>query len=288
MRFKNIRIFFYIALISVIFVRFLQYFHSLDVVTGFIKPEYKLIGYGLLALTFLIAFTVTGVSFLIRRCPVKMPRINIVAGSSALVLAFAILFDIATVGSSASIPTWQTLLLKITGALSAVFFGALFVKSIKKIKKFSIPSICFVAPVVYYLVRLIYVFTASSVIALISDNLLLLISCIFTLLFMFEFCLVKFQSEGETAYKKIAATGFTAVILSAATAFPQIIAVLYHTPAAQRVDFPEALLTLFTGVFIYMFLRNYFSGRNLKKRKRKHRSGKGSAVGKSTDDFYTG
>lgn len=288
MRFKNIRISFYIALLSVIFVRFLQFFHSIDSVTGFIKPGYKLIGYGLLALTFLITVTIMCIGFSIKRCPVKMPRINLVAGCSALVLAFAILYDIALVGTSASIPTWQTLLLKITGALTAVFFGALFVKSTKKIKNFSVPTICFVVPVIYYLVRLIYIFTASSVIALISDNLLSLATCIFTLLFMFEFCIIKFKNEGETSYKKVAAIGFAAVILSAATAVPHVIAVFCHVPHSQRVDLPEAVLTLCSGLFIYLFLRNYFSGRNLKKPRRKHRSKKGSSVGKATDSFYIG
>lgn len=288
MRFKNIRLCFYIALVTVAFVRLLQFFHSIDSVTGFIKPEYELIGYGLLILTFLIAFSVMGISFFIRRCPVKMPRINIFAGSSALILAFSILYDLTSLKASANIPEWQILLLKITGVLAAVFFMMLFVKSLKKIKNFSIQPICFIAPVIYYLARLVYIFTASSVIALISDNLLSLICCIFTVLFMFEFCLIKMKQNSDTSYKKIAATGFTAVILSVATAFPQIVAVLYHTPSAQRVIFSDALLTFFTGVFIYFFLRNYFSGKNLKKYKRRHHISKHTTVGETVDDFYMG
>lgn len=265
MRFKNIRAYFYIATAAAVVIRFFHYFYTLDTVTGFVKPAYKLIGLGLLIALFAISFSVTAVCLFIRRCPVKMPRVNRITGSVSLVLALSILYSLIFVGASANIPAWQPLLLKITGALAAVFFGAIFVKGLKN---FHIPTLCYGIPAVYYLVRLIYIFTAGSSLALVSDNLILLAASIFTVLFMLEFCFVANKLDQSIGYKKIAATGFTAVVLCVIASLPQVLSVMFNTPSAQRVDFPSSLVTLATGVFIYFFLRRHFSGSNLKRRRR--------------------
>jgi len=285
MRFKNIRTYFYIALAASVSVRFLQYFYALDTVTGFIKPAYKLVGFGLLMATVLIALSMLIVSLFIRRCPIKLPRTNRLTGAISLALALAILYDLTTITQSANVPDWQPLLLMISGALAAAFFGAVFVKSLKN---YRIPTVCFAAPVIYYLVRLIYMFTASSTLALVSDNLLCLAAAIFNVLFMFEFCLVANNTDQNTGYKKIAATGFTAVIFCISTTFPQLIAVAFNTPAAQRVDFSSSIVTFITGVFIYFFLRRHFSGSNLKKRRKANRSHTKFMKGDKPDNFYIG
>lgn len=286
MRFKNIRMFFYIALAAATAIRFLQYFYALDAVTGFIKPAYKLIGFGLLAATFLVTFSVSVICLFIRRCPIKLPRTNRLIGVISLILALAIIYNLTTIsGASANIPAWQPLLLKISGAICAVFFGAVFVKGLKN---YHIPAVCFAAPVVYYLVRLIYMFTAGSTLALVSDNLLALAAAVFTVLFMFEFCLIANNTDQNYGYKKIALTGFTAVIFCIATTFPQLVAVAFNTPAAKRVDFSSAALTFITGVFIYFFLRRHFSGNNLKSRRKRRRVHTKFMKGSKPDNFYIG
>lgn len=283
MRYKNIRISFYFALLSVVFLRFLQFFVSLDPVTGFIKPDYKLIGFGLLALTIIISFCMAGIGFTIKRCPVKVPRLSLFSGVFSLALALSIVYDLVIIGNSANIPGWQTLLLRVTGVLAALFFGALFASSLKK---FNIPDFMYVAPVLYYLIKLIYLFTASSIISLISDNLLYLLTHIFSLLFMFEFCVAKFQKENHKNFKKVAATGYATVMLAAATSIPQLAAWYANSPASQRVDFTDAFTTFCTGLFIFSFLGDYFSGYNvrIKSRSKSHYKKSDS----TEDNFYTG
>ena len=200
-------------------------------------------------------------------------------------LALAIIYDLTSVSFSVSVPAWQPMLLKISGAVTAVFFGAIFVKSLKNYK---IPPVCYAAPVVYYLVRLIYIFTATSTLALVSDNLLSITSAVFTVLFMFEICLVANNTDQETGYKRIAITGFTAVVFCIATTFPQLIAFAFDVPAAKRVEISSALVTFMTGVFIFFFLRRHFSGKNLKSRKKRQGARTNFMKGKKTDEFYIG
>ncbi|MBE6733187.1 MAG: hypothetical protein E7561_04230 [Ruminococcaceae bacterium] len=285
MRFKNIRIYFYIALGLGLAVRFFQYFYTMDFVTGFFKPDYKSIGIILVAVVFAISLSMAAVCFLVRRCPIKLPHVGHTAGSFALLNAIAILIDIATLHNGVNVPVWQGMLLKITGALAAVFFGAIFVKCLKNYK---IPSLCFAAPVLYYLTKLIYSFTASSVLALISDHIYTLVAEIFTVLFMLEFALLANNLGGELGYKKIAATGFTAVILSAISSLPPIVTYLANRSLAVRVDFSSEFVMLTTACFIYCFLRRHFSGRNLKRRHKhiKHRSH--LSDDKKSDNFYMG
>lgn len=285
MRFKNIRTYFLMALAVATVLRAFQFFYTLDPVTGFIRPAYKTIGFGLVSLVFLIAASVFGVCLTVQRCPVKLPKINLFTGCSALFAAVTVLYDLAFIGASANIPAWQPMLLKITGALTAVFFGALFIKSIKN---FKIPAICFAVPVIYYLARLIYLFTASSTLSLVSDNLFILSAEIFIVLFMFEFCLVANQLDRDKSYKKIAATGYTAVVLCSASAIPQLLAFLFAPKLTQRVDISVSLVTFSTGLFIYCFLRRHFSGRNLKSRRKHHHLHTQFMRGSSGNDFYMG
>lgn len=285
MRFKNIRTYFYLALIVSVCLRFLQYFYALDPVTGFVKPAYKLIGFGLLIAVFTVAFSVMIISLFIRRCPVKLPHMNRLLGGCSLILALCIIYDITSMGTSASIPSWQPVLLIITGAFTAIFFVALFIKSLKS---YPIPAVCYAVPITYYLVRLIYTFTASSTISLISDNLLYIASEVFTVLFMFQFCLVANKLDQSTGYKKIAISGFSAVIFSLSASFPQLMAVAFHTPASRRVDLSYSALTFFTGIFILCFLRRHFSGSNLKSRRKHKRVHTKFMDGEKTNDFYVG
>lgn len=283
MHYKNIKMSFWFALFIITFLRMMQFFNCLDPITGFIKPDYKFLGFGILVSILVITVVVMCLSFTIKRCPVKVPRLTKVSGAISLILALCILYSLTRLGYSASVPYWQPLILKITGALAAVFFGALFVKSLKD---FPIPAICFVAPALYFLAKLIYVFTATSVIALISDNVLYLATCIFTLLFMFEFCVAKIQTEESNVYKKIAITGFPAVLLSISTSIPQILAWYFKTEAADRVILADAVTMFITGCFIYAFLCRYFSGRNLKSRKSNQKPSDSNTL--SVNDFYTG
>ena len=284
MRFKNIRTYFFITLGLTFVVRFFQCFNTVDYVTGFFKPDYKSIGIILVAVNFLAAFSMVAVSFTIRRCPLKLPSINRVGGSFALANALAILLDIGKLPQTFNVPSWQIVLLKVTGALAAVFFGALFVKSIKNYK---LPSVCYVAPVLYYLVRLIYSFVSTSTLALISDNIYTLAAEIFVLLFMLQFALVANGMGGDYGYKKIAATGFTAVILCVLSSAPPIITYLTNRSLAVRVNFFSEVVFLTTACFIYCFLRRHFSSRNLKKR-RKCRERQSLFIDEDTDNFYMG
>lgn len=284
MRFKNIKTFFYIALSAGLVFRFFQQIYTIDSVTGFFKPAYKNIGIILVGVVFLIAISMAAVCLFIRRCPLKLPKVNHTAGSFALALALAILFNVGTVSPSLTVPAWQTSLLKAKGVLAAAFFIAVFVKCFKNYK---IPALLFATPVLYYLVRLIYTFTATSTISLISDTLYELAAQIFSLLFMLEYALLANNLSGESGYKKIAATGFSAVILCCVASVPPLVTYFANRSLAIRVDFSSSLVTLTTACFIYCFLRSHFSGRNLKRR-RKHTHRHSHFNGDDTDKFYMG
>ena len=285
MRIKNLRLFFVISLALAVVIRAFQAYFTTDPVSGFLKPEFKNIG--LLLCGFVVAITVSVAifSFSIRRCPLKLPRINIFMGLLSLLLAAAIAWNAVLTVPYANTPLWQISLLKLTGFLAALFFVAF---AVKGVKDYTIPPLCFILPVPYWLVRLILIFTSTSSLALIVSTMFILAAEICVLLFMFELALLANQINTEKNYKKIAASGYCSVILCIMAAIPNGIDFVTNRTEVTTLELSSLALYIVTALFIYFFLRNHFSNKNLKKRKRTRKHSTKILPHKGIDQFYTG
>jgi len=282
MRFKNILNYFYIALVTAVVLRIYQLIYTIDNVTGFFKQPYKTIGTLMTAAVFAIILSVGVISSTVHRCPIKMPHVDYLTGGASLVSGLSILYEISTSAPTANVPSWQRILLNLTGLAAGIFFCAY---SVKSVKKFKIPSSLFIFPVLYFVVKLIYTFTAVSSLALITDNIIILLTYICILLFMFEFAKLANGLDSEKGYKKILVTGLTAVILCAVSSLSIIVAAVILNRTDLRENFSSVVSTLFIGFFIFRFIRIHFSGKNLRRHRHRRHSVK-FMEGDGGNNFY--
>ncbi|MBR4072393.1 MAG: hypothetical protein IKK24_00500, partial [Clostridia bacterium] len=217
MRFKNILTYFYFCATIAVVLRTYQVFFTIDSLTGFFKPDYKGLGTVILLALGVILLSLLIVSFTVHRKPLKLPTVGYLDGGISFILGLSIFYDIMNTAPSAGIPSWQRLLLIITGVFAGIFFC---LYALKCFKKFETPAITYIIPSIFWAVKLIYSFTAISSLALITNNIILLATNIFVLLFMFEFAKLANNLDANNGYKKILATGLTAVTLCAISSIP--------------------------------------------------------------------
>ena len=284
MRFKNILTYFYIAVVTSVVLRAYQLIYTIDGVTGFFKQPYKTVGTLIMAVIIAVILSIAIISATVHRCPIKMPHIDYLTGGTAFLAGLGILYETLNIMPTANVPAWQRIFLNLTGLLAGVFFCAY---ALKSVKKFKIPSILFIIPVIYYIVKLIYVFTAVSSLALITDNIINLLMHISVLLFMFELAKLANSLDSDKGYKKLLASGLTASTLCAVCSLSQIAAAVMLNQTDLRDGFASIASTLFTGLFIFRFTRIHFSGRNLR-RHRKRRHTVKFMEGDGGNNFYTG
>lgn len=259
MKYKKIVLFFCIALPLCTLMRFLQLAFTVDTETGFFKPEYKTVGYYLLA--FILAFCAVTVilCFIGHRNPEHPPKKNIFISLSAILFAFTIGTELLSESFSGAVRAWQSALLTVTGVAATLFllaYGA------NGFVRFKIPPIFSVAPAAYFIMRIICDFTSVSSLALITDNVLLLAAYCFNLLFFICFGKLYNKIDTEYNFRRMLATGMGSVILCFTQSVPHFIINAVtgngycHTSLACNAS-------LFAGgLFIAVFIFSHFSYKN--------------------------
>ncbi len=282
MKYKHLILFFLVALPVSVLIRVFQVFFTIDGTTGFFKPEYKAFGLCMVVLVLAIIAATVFISVFIRRCPPKMPRVKPSLGISSILLGLSILYETLNTSYAPNIPFWQKGLVIVFGGTSVVFFVAY---GLKMFKNYHIKRRFYVVPVLYWMVKLIFIFTGISSLALISDNVFLVLSYCSALVFMLEYSKFANKIDVDMNYKKLFASGLAAVILCAVTSFPRFIAVIIGNTKILHESIVSSVTLFFTAVFIAAFIFNDYSVHNLKVKKRHHRA-KTSAPGTQTDGFY--
>ncbi len=259
MKFKKIVLLFSAALPVCIVMRLLQLIHIVEIKTGFFKQEFENEGLYMMTIIFAFAIAVAIFSFTAHRAPDAPPKPNIFMSIASVLISLSILFELFTEKFPTVVKGWQIALLNVTGITAAVFFFAF---SMKLFFSFKLPKICFIIPTAYFVLRVICDFTAISSLALISDNLLLVFSYSAALLFMLNFAKLYNGIDSEYNFRKLMASGLTAVILCFTQSVPHIIVnvmngfVYFHTSMAANIN------VLCTGLFIATFVFSHFSKTN--------------------------
>lgn len=282
MHFKNIVLSFWVSFALAVALRTMQIFFAVDSATGFFKPAYVKIGLIITVLIFIIAVLMAASSLMVRRAPVKMPKLSRKIGVASVLLAGSIAYDLSALSST--VPAWQITLTLILGSVSVLYFLAL---GVKCFVSFKLPQIFAVLPVLYFCAKLIYFFTAISTIALVTSNLFLLIAQAFTVLFMFEFAKLANNIDADNSYKRICFTGFLSALFCAIASIPSLLSALLSNLQTPLSSLSSHLCVFFAGVFIYLFIRRYFSGKNLKHHKR-YRTHTRFIKSDHSDKFYVG
>lgn len=259
MKYKKILLFSGIALPVCLGLRFLQLFYIIEAETGFYKPEFKNFGLYILILIFgFVAATVMFSMFTHRR-PDKLPQINLGLSLSSFLLAGAIVFELFSQKVLFGNAVWQVVFLKLFGILSAVWLVLFGLKGFFNIK---IPVMTSAVLGIFYVMKIICNFASISSLALISDNILLIGSYCFILLFMMNFGKLYSGLDFERGFKKLMATGFGSVILCFTQSIPNIVYNLVSGGNYNHIAQATNINLLITGIFILVFVLSHFSHKN--------------------------
>ncbi len=259
MKYKKIMLFACTLLPISVLLRVAQLLFTVEITTGFFKPEYEAYGYAILIAMFIFAAVAAGLAFTTHRSPEHPPVNNIYMSISSFAVALSVLFEsFGAVVSQFSLP-WQIVMLKITGLLAAAFFVAIGVKGIKDIP---VPSLCYTLPVIYLIFKTIYEFTSISSLALISDNIILLAGYCSVMWFMLQYAKLYNGAEKDSDFRKLLASAILSVIFCFTQSLPQIIVNIYTGNSYLHVSNATNWNMLFIGIFIAIFTFFHFSHKN--------------------------
>lgn len=282
MKYKHLVTFFLIALPICVIIRTLQVLCTVDGVTGFFKHEYRTIGILMSGLLLVIIGTCAVMCSLIKRCPPKMPKVKPLLGVPSVALGVAVLYEIFTNSYNSRIPFIGVVLVDIFGVATAVLFIAY---GLKMFKDFHIKRKLYAIPVVFFMARLVCVFITVSSIALIVDNLFMILCYCSLLLFMLEYAKFANNLDVDMNFKKLLIAGLCSILLCAVSSIPRLIAIISGNTAVLHESVASVITTLVAGVFISAFIFTAYSKDNLLVKKH-HKATKTEAPGSRTDVFY--
>ncbi len=259
MKFNKIVLFFIIALPVSVALSFFQLYYTVEAKTGFLKTGYEALGIGALAVIVAFALATAIFSFFSHRSPEAPPKTNLIMSISSLTVAATVFYDAFIAEPLTIVPALQSFLLRI-GALAAAVFFLLFALAGFFGKK--LPEKATIIPLIYFILKTIHSFLAISAIALIPDNIMMILVYCSVILFFLEFARVYNNATDERSFRKLMASGFASVILCFAQSVPHIFLDVSLTEAASRTSIFSSINILFIGFFITAFIFSHFSKRN--------------------------
>lgn len=260
MKYKKILLFFGIALPASVLLRILQLMFTVDAKTGFFKTEYKEMGFYLLILILLCAAVTAALCFTSHRKPEHPPKKSLILAIAAFLTAGVIGAEIFSESFAGTVMQWQTSLLMLAGIASAVFFV---IYGISLVSDFKLPPISAAIPIIYFIVKIICVFTSVSSLALITDNVLMLAAYCGLLLFFLCFGKLYNNIDREYNFRKLQAAGFGSAILCLAQSVPHIVINILNGNNYQHTSNISNIALLIYGLFAAVFTLTFFSVKNV-------------------------
>lgn len=259
MRLNKIMLLFFLALPVSMGLRFLQLYFTIDAKTGFYFNEAKNFGPMLLVIILLSAFAVALFSYLTFVRPKNPPKINPYISVSAVFLSVGILTEVVFQRNITAI-AWQSAALKL---LSLAMAAYLILLALSPIFKFEIPKILSSVTVLYMIIRIIFDFTSISKLALISDNIILIVTYCAVLIFFLNYTKLYNDADTDKMFKNLLSSGLASVVLCFTNSVPNILINIISDESYLHTSMFTNITVLFLGVFILSFLLSYFSKKNI-------------------------
>lgn len=259
MKYKNIIFLFAVFLPVSIVLRLIQLSFTVDYSTGFFIKEFETNGQAMLVVLLGLCLAPAIFALFSHRNPEKPPQRSIAVGIASFMAAFSVIYELFFEEFSVSVLGWQITAVKITGILTAAFFICY---GLAGILKFKIPNICTAVPVLYYILRIICDFTTISSLALISENLLVMLTYSMILLFMLQFAKLYNGLDSEYNFRKLLATGLAAILLCFTQTVPHITLKLVTGYSFMHTSLATNINIFFMGIFIAFFVFSHFSFSN--------------------------
>lgn len=270
MKYRHAMTLLLVSLPICVILRIIQMVYTLDVGTGFIKPQYSAIA---LLISVIVCAATASVALLTAIADIKCKESTTpqfaIAISSLLLGGMLIYRMVATVSAKLQTISWQdsfeknvmilfrsiawydTLLLILT-VLSAVVF---LVYGLRNISNFKMPTITLAIPVFYFIVKLISVFISTSSLALVTENIFLIFTNSAVLWFMFEFS--NFENgvgDANKKIKKIFASGVASIMLCSVMAIPKFVTAIVYRTTISAADVSSSLLNIAIVAFILSYI----------------------------------
>lgn len=255
MKFRHIMTFFLITLPFCVALRSLQLIFTVENNTGFIKQQYSGISAGIMVVIFAAIAVLSVTAMAVNRPPYDKHNMRPGLALFSIAVSVVFIYELTQIVGSMNVNLWQNFLLIVLCFLSALFFMAY---GITNVYYFKIPPILYLIPVFYSLIKLIVSFVSVASIALISDNVFMLLTNSAILVFMLEFAKYANNINNESNYKKLLGTGMAAVTLCFTSTLPQLIAATCGKNEMLHESVSSIFTTIFIGVFIISFLISFY------------------------------
>ncbi len=260
MKYKKILLFFGIALPASVLMRFLQLMFTVDEKTGFFRSEYKETGYYLLILIIICSAVTAALCFTSHRNPSRPPEKCLPLAVVSFITAIVTGAEMFSESFAGTVMQWQSTLLMLAGIAAIAFFAAY---GVSLISDFKLPPIAVAVPVIYFIIKIICVFTSVSSLALITDNVLFLAAYCTLLLFFLSFGKLYNGIDKEYNFRKLQATGFASAVLCLAQGLPHIIFNLINGNNYRHTSNISNIALIIYGIFAAAFTLSYFSMKNI-------------------------
>lgn len=255
MKLSKITAFFCIGTPICVALRIFQVLFTIELKTGFYTKEYEVIGKVISAVIFAFCVFLYLFCFKYYKSPEKPPKQNIVLSVTAIGLAAVTVaqsfFDTGITLSSA----WQILIIKIIGIITAFYFIWFAVS--KYINK-TVLSLIHIIPCIFMIFRTAFIFIDTSVLAHITDNVLLIATYCVVMVFFVNFAKLYNGVDSDKNFKKLLASGMVSVSLCFTQSIPHIIVNLSSNNGYLHVSHIANISTLVMGIFILVFLISHF------------------------------
>lgn len=256
MKYKKIIFLFGVFLPVAILLRLVQFSFTIDYSTGFYIKEFQSNGEAMFWVLLALMFSPSLFALFSHRSPEHPPRPNIILSIASFMLGASIIYEMFFEKFSASVVDWQITLIKIAGVFAAAFFICF---GLNRFISFRLPNICTAIPTVYFILRIICDFTSISSLALISENLVLMLAYCAVLIFMLQFAKLYNGLDSEYNFRKLLASGLASIMLCLTQTLPHFILKVLTGYSFMHTSLSGNINLFFTGVFIAVFLFSHFS-----------------------------
>ena len=260
MKLNKIVFFFALSLPSCIALRFFQLALATEPQTGFFKENYYAYGVIITVLIFLFVALAAVFSYLTFKRPEHPPKTNPVLAITSVLIAVAFLYSGFFGIKTESYPLPELIISRVLTILVAFYFLTFALASTFKLK---LPGIISVLPAVYLIERIIHDFRSISKLALVSDNVLIIMTYCVSLVFFMNFAKLYCKTDHNRNFKNLLSSGIAAVILCFTYSVSNILISIFKSSEYVRVSVADNLLFISIGMFISVFLLSHFSKQNL-------------------------
>ncbi len=271
---KKVSIVLFCSAICFTLLRVLQLFFCIDSKTGFFKTGLSLRGTELSVIIFIFIIFTLLFSLTEKRVPKAFPKTSFSLAAGYILLALFLIADLIFFPKFFPSAVLQLILFYFSSFLTIILLlilGVSFFFEIPFIKDLTWNPMYTLIPIVFWLIRTVICFSSYTEMAILSENVFLIIGMLSILFILLYFAFMVNEVEPLKAARRMLPLFILALLSSINCSLPTVI--LYLTPYKERLHSFTINHITFSGIFIFLLILyfNFFDNKNLKERVRKHK-----------------